>query len=360
VNAFLSGNASVLQVAGIEAGLAGGSDLPAISSFLTWRDRMSARLIFIVAVSAFAAAPVAGANGPWPAQPIRFIVPFPAGGAGDLVSRPVAEQLRERLGQAVVVENVAGASGALGTGRFANAAPDGYTLGQGNSATQTILPHLGAKLPYDPGTLTPISMLSEYGNVLVVANQLPARSMKEFLALARARPQALSYGSAGNGSSNHMASELLAIRAGVKFLHVPYKGNAPALADVAAGHLDWMFATVAEIKGFVQAGRVRALAVSDPAPDPMMPDLPTVRDTLPGFEVTGFIAAFGPPGLSEAIKKRLNSEINAILTTPEIVARLAAAGIRARPSTSEELARRIADDSAMWKSVITMQSIKAD
>ncbi len=301
----------------------------------------------------------AQAADPWPSQPIKFIVPFPPGGAGDLVSRPVAEKLRERLGQAVVIENVAGAGGALGTGRFAQAAPDGYTIGQGNSATQTIIPNLVSRLPYDPAKLTPISILTEYSNVLIVANNLPARDMKEFLALAK-RPQGLSYGSAGNGSSNHMASELLAIRAGLKFVHVPYKGNAPALADVAAGHTDWMFATISEVKAFLQAGRVRALAVSSAARDPLMPELPTIRDSLPNYEVTGFIALFGPPGMPAVIQKRLASEVNAILTTPDMVTRLAAAGIKATPSTSEELGRRVARDSALWKSVITTQNIKAD
>lgn len=297
----------------------------------------------------------------WPSKPIKYIVPFPPAGATDLMSRPLAEKLQERLRQPVVIENIGGAGGSIGVGRLAQAAPDGYTIGLGNSATHTITPHLLAKVPYDPSSsFTPISIINEYVNVLVVNPALPAADMAQFLALARSKPGGLSYASSGNGSSNHLSSELLASQARVKFNHVPYKGNGPALTDVAAGHADWMFGTISEVRPFVQAGRVRAIGISGLARDPQLPDVPPVRDTLPDFQVVGFMAVFAPAGLPPEVAQRLSSEVNAILRTPEMIERYAAGGMKATPSTPQDLAARVQRDLALWKRVIQDAGIKVE
>ena len=297
----------------------------------------------------------------WPAKPIKYIVPFPPAGATDLISRPLAEKLRERLGQPVVIENIGGAGGSIGVSRLAQASADGYVIGLGNSATHTITPNLQAKLPYDPvNDFTPISMLTEYVNVLVVTARLPAQDIKQFLQLARTKLGGLSYGSAGPGSSNHLTSEVLATQAGVTFTHVPYKGNGPALSDLAAGHVDWMFATISEVRPLVQAGKIRALGISGRERDPLLPEVAPLRETLPSFEVVGFMGLFAPARLPPPIVARLNTEVRAILGSPEMVERFTAQGMKARPSTPEELAARVARDLALWKSVIAAAGIKPE
>ncbi len=315
----------------------------------------------ILACSMLAAIGSASMAQDWPSQPIKYIVPFPPGGATDIISRPLADKLRERLGQAVVIENIGGAGASIGVGRLKQAKADGYTIGLGNSASQTITPHLLAKVPYDPLTdFTPITMLTEYANVLVVSTQSPARDMKEFLTLAKSSPKGLSYGSAGNGSSNHLSSALLAQSTGLPFTHVPYKGSSAALTDLMGGQLDWMFATISEIKPFVQAGKIRALGISSKTRDALLPDVPPIADTVPGYEVVGFMGLFAPARLPPAITARLNSEVNTILKSPDMVERFAAQGMRARTSTPDELAARVKRDHAMWKSLVNAAGIKPE
>lgn len=297
----------------------------------------------------------------WPTQVIKYIVPFPPGGATDQMSRPLVERLQQRLGQPVVVENIGGAGGAIGATRLAAAKPDGYVIGLGNSATHTITPHLVAKAPYDPITqFTPISLLNEYVNILVVNPNLPAKDLNTFLALARSRPNGLTYASSGNGSSNHLTSEMLAAQAKLKFTHVAYKGNSAALTDVMAGHTDWMFATVSEVLPYVQAGKLLALGTSGRNRDPLMPSVPSISDAVAGFEVIGFMGLFGPAGMPPDIVNRLNQEINTVLKSKEIVDRYGAAGMKATPSTPEQLAQRVKQDHGMWKRVIETAGIKAE
>jgi tripartite-type tricarboxylate transporter receptor subunit TctC len=297
----------------------------------------------------------------WPSQPIKYIVPFPPGGATDIISRPLADKLRERLGQPVVVENIGGAGASIGTTRLKQAKPDGYTIGLGNSASHTITPHLLARSPYDPLTdFTPISMLTEYANVLVVSSQSPARDMKEFLALAKSKPGGLSYGSAGNGSSNHLSSALLAQSTGLQFTHVPYKGSNAAMTDLMGGQIDWMFATISEIRPFLQAGRLRALGISSKTRDALLPEVAPIAETVPGYEVLGFMGLFAPAKLPPSITARLNSEVNSILKSPEMVERFALQGMRARTSTPEELAARVKRDHALWKSLVSAAGIKPE
>ncbi len=317
------------------------------------RKFLTATLLLAVAAMALAQE--------WPSRPIKYIVPFPPGGATDIISRPLADKLRERLGQPVVIENIGGAGASIGSTRLKQAPPDGYTIGLGNSASHTITPHLLAKLPYDPiSDFMPITLLTEYANVLVVSAQSPAKDMKQFLALARSKPEGLSYGSAGNGSSNHLSSALLGQMTGLPFTHVPYKGNNAAVTDVLGGQIDWMFATISEIRPFLQSGRLRALGISTKTRDALLPDVIPIADTVPGFEVLGFMGLFAPAKLSPAIAARLNSEVIAILQSPDMVERLAIQGMRPRTSTQEEFAARVKRDHALWKSVVNAAGLKSE
>lgn len=297
----------------------------------------------------------------WPSQPIKYIVPFPPGGATDLISRLVADKLRERLGQPVLIENVGGAGAAIGTARLKQAKPDGYTIGLGNSASHTITPHLLAKTPYDAKSdFTPISMLTEYANVLVVASNSPVKDLRQLLELGKSRPNGLSYGSAGNGSSNHLSGALLGQMAGMKFTHVPYKGNSAAITDLLGGQTDWMFATISEVRPFLETGKLRALGISTLQRDSMLPDVAPIVEVVPGYEVVGFMGLFAPANLPADIAARLNREVIDILRTPEMADRFAAQGMRARSSSAQELSARVRHDYAAWAAVIQSTGLKAE
>ncbi|MET4579821.1 Bug family tripartite tricarboxylate transporter substrate binding protein [Ottowia thiooxydans] len=315
----------------------------------------------ILGATALSLAVVAAHAQTWPTHAVKYIVPFPPGGATDLMSRPLVERLQQRLGQPVVIENIGGAGGSIGATRIAQAKADGYVIGLGNSASHTITPHLLAKPPYDAlKDFTPIAMINEYVNILVVNPALGVKNMEEFLALAKSKPGALRYGSAGNGSSNHLTAEVLASQARLKFIHVPYKGNGPALTDVIAGHIDWMFGTISEVLPYLESGKLIALGTSGVARDALLPKVPPIAEAVPKFEVTGFMAVFGPANLPAAVVQRLNTEVNAILKTPEIVERYANAGMKAVGSSPKELEQRVRADHALWKKVIETAGIKAE
>lgn len=303
----------------------------------------------------------ASAQAVWPALPIKYIVPFPAGGSTDMISRMVAEELRSRLGQPIVIENIGGAGASIGITRLKQAKADGYTIALGNSASHTITPHLLAKPPYDPLTdFTPISILTEYANVLVVAESSPARDMKQFLALAKSKPNGLTYGSAGVGSSNHLSSVLLGQMTKLEFTHVPYKGNAAALTDLIGGQTDWMFATVSEVAPFLAAGKLRALGISSRGRDSLLPDAPPIADVVPGYEVIGFMGLFAPANLPAPIAERLNREVVDILRSPAITERFVQQGMRAQSSTQAALQDRVKRDNAIWKAVLESAGVKPE
>lgn len=286
----------------------------------------------------------------WPSRAIKYIVPFGAGGSTDALSRALTERLQQRLGQPLVVENIGGVGGTIGMTRLARAEPDGYTIGLGNSASHTIAPNILSVQPYDPlNDFTPISLLAEYANILVVNAELPVKDIGEFIALAKKSSKPLTYGSAGVGASNHLTSEILGKRAAVSFTHIPYKGNSEAMTAVAAGHVDWMFATVGEVKPFVDSGKVRAIGSSGNVPEVLLPGVPPIANALPGFRVVGFMALFAPAKLPQPIAARLNKEIGAIVATPEIVERYRSMGLRAVSSTQAEAAARVASEYALWK-----------
>lgn len=305
--------------------------------------------------TALAAPATARAQGAWsPTRPIRFVVPFPAGGATDVVARVLAERLQEALGQPVVVENRTGAGGNIGVENVVRSPADGTTLLMGTTGTLTVNPHLYASLGFDPlRDLAPISMAFTTDHVLIVNPQVAAQTGQEFLALVRARPGALSYGSAGSGSSTHTVPELFKLAARVDIAHVPYRGSAPALNDLVAGTVQVMLDQIPSAIGQIQAGRVRALAVTGARRSPLLPDVPTLAEIgLPEAQATSWGAVMAPGGTPAPIVLRVNAAIREALAQPAVRERLAAAGADGVSSTPEELAALLRAESTKWARVV--------
>ena len=286
-------------------------------------------------------------------KPLRLMVGYAAGGPVDSMARIVAPLLARELGQNVIVENKPGASGALAGELVVSAPSDGSTVFFAASPTITIVPHIYKKMRYDPlKDLTPVAPLLTYANVLVVGKDNPARSLDDVLAQARANPGKVFYGSAGVGASNHLSGELLAAQTKVQLVHVPYKGNAPAMNDVIGGQLTMMFDIVGGARKYVTAGQVRALAVTSAARNPMMPDVPTMRESgLPGYEVVGWFGLFGPKVMAPAAAARLAEATRKLLAMPEMQTRLAERGYRAWSGTGEQLAAHARKELEMWGAV---------
>lgn len=305
--------------------------------------------------TALAAPATARAQGAWsPTRPIRFVVPFPAGGATDVVARVLAERLQEALGQPVVVENRTGAGGNIGVENVVRSPADGTTLLMGTTGTLTVNPHLYASLGFDPlRDLAPISMAFTTDHVLIVNPQVAAQTGQEFLALVRARPGALSYGSAGSGSSTHTVPELFKLAARVDIAHVPYRGSAPALNDLVAGTVQVMLDQIPSAIGQIQGGRVRALAVTGARRSPLLPDVPTLAEIgLPEAQATSWGAVMAPGGTPAPIVLRVNAAIREALAQPAVRERLAAAGADGVSSTPEELAAFLRAESVKWARVV--------
>jgi len=297
----------------------------------------------------------------WPARPVRVVVPFLAGGGGDAVGRAVSQALSERTGRAFVVDNRPGGASALGTELVARAAPDGYTMvivGPNHSTN----PHLMPRLPFDPlRDFSPIALLTSAPYVLVADPGLALRGFQDFIALARARPGALSYGSAGNGTAGHLAMEMIKLATGIDVVHVPYRGSPPVLVDVMAGRLAVGFDNVLSSSPGIRAGQMRALAVSGAERSALLPDVGTIAEQgMPGFDVTVWQAALFPAGVDPAITARASAEMAAVLATPELRARLAAIGVAPTPSTPGALADFIAADMARWGEVVRRAGVRLD
>jgi tripartite-type tricarboxylate transporter receptor subunit TctC len=300
---------------------------------------------------------IASADELWLARPIRFIVPFTPGGPTDAVARLVTQRLNERLRANLVVENVGGAGGGLGMERLTRAAPDGSAIGLGTTGTHGINPHLYARLPYDPVRgFTPVSLLIEHINMLVLRGDHPARNLSDLLAAARRGT--VTYGSAGNGSSNHLSAELLCMKAGVQMQHVPFRGSGPSMAEVLAGRIDFMFDTPAALP-LVQGTNARIIAVTSTGRHPLLPEVPAIAETIPDYKVIGWFGVFGPAGLPAPIVTTLNQAIAAVLAEPETQARLRGMGLDPASSSPEELAARVTQDDALWGSVIRQAGLQA-
>lgn len=320
------------------------------------------RLLFV----SLLAAPAWAAAQAFPAKPLKWIVPFPPGGPTDSFSRPVAQKLSELLGQPVVVENIAGAGAAIGTDRLAKSPPDGYTVALATTGTHSINPHLyGARLQYDAlKDFTPLTLAVKYTNVLVVHPSVPAANVGELIAYAKANPGKVTFGSAGNGSSNHLSGEVLKYVTQAPMQHVPYRGSAAALTDVMSGSLTYMFDILVTSIPQVRAGRVRALAVTSPTRSPHAPEVPTMAESgIKGYSEAGSDLWFGivaPAGLPKAITAKLNEKLIEAMRSPEIRQRVAAQMFELWTSTPEEFARVIRADHEKWGRIVKASGARVD
>lgn len=294
----------------------------------------------------------------YPTRPLRLIVPAPPGGSTDLFARVIGSRLASVLGKQVVIDNRPGAGAIVGTDLLAKAPPDGHTISVVYT-THTVNPSLQKKLPYDPiRDFAPITIVASAPLVLVVPADLPVRSVKDLVDLARSKP--LVYGSAGNGSGGHLSGELLKMMTGINATHVPYKGAGPAATDVVAGHLHFQFAAQITVQGFVKGGRLRAIAVTSLKRAPSFPDVPTVAEFLPGFEVINWFGFLAPARTPPAIVGRLHDEIITILKTPEVREKLAGEGSEPVGNTPEEFTAFLRKDIAKWAKVVKAAGMTAD
>ena len=298
----------------------------------------------------------------YPTKPIRWIMPYPPGGGGDIAARLLAQKLSENIGQPVLVENRPGAAGIIGTEAAARSAPDGYTLSFGTNSTHAIVTSLYPKLPYHPANdFAPVVNLVAVTNVLVVHPGVPAKTVTELIALAKQKPAALIYASAGSGSNAHLAMELFKSMAGIDVLHTPYKGVGPALNDLLAGRVHMMISNVPPVVGHIKAGKLRAVATTGKARAPSVPDVPTVDEMgLKGYESDAWWAAFAPAGTAKPIIDKLNAEFVKVIRTPEVKARLAELGLVAIGSTPEELAATVKADINKWAKVVQQSGAKVE
>ena len=298
----------------------------------------------------------------YPAKPIRFIVPIAPGGGADLVARVIAERLSRNLGQQVVVENRAGGGTVIGAELVARSPADGYTWLLGTATSHAINASLVKKLPYDPvKDFAPIALVAVLPQIIVIHPALPAASLKDFSALAKKRPGEILFGSPGNGSNNQLGAEMLNIVAGIKTLHVPYKGAGPAITDLLAGHLQFMFTTIPPALPQVKAGRLRALAVAGAKRSALLPELPTTAEQgARGVEAASWNGILLPAGAPRDIITRLHAEIGVVMKQPEVIERLAGAGVEAAMMSPEEFAAYIESETARYAKVVKSSGARVD
>jgi tripartite-type tricarboxylate transporter receptor subunit TctC len=321
------------------------------------------RLMLAAPLAALALSPATGlAQGDaWPARPLRFVVAAPAGSSLDVIARSVSDKLRDRLGQTIVVENIAGASGTIATGQVAKAAPDGYTLLMSFNGPLAATQFL-TKLPYDPQKdLSPVIQATSQPNILAVNANLPVRDARELVAYAKAHPGRLNYASVGNGSSSHLAMELFKAMAGIYVVHIPYNGAPPAALSLAAGDTQVLMTIPTVIMPQVKGGKVKALAVTSEKRFSLLPDIPTVTEAgLPAFEALAWNGVLVPAGTPAEIVQRLNREIDAILGMPDVKARLNNAGLEVVGGSPDAFRSLIAAEAKKWSEVIRRTGAKLD
>lgn len=302
------------------------------------------------------------AQSAWPERPIRLIVPFPAGSVTDVAVRILEASLSPRLKAQIVVDNRSGASGSIGVDAVAKAEPDGYTCGLITVSTHAVAPGLGRKLPYDPQTgFAPLGMIGSTPYVLVAYPGLGAATVAELIALAKAKPGSLNYGSAGPASMAHLAAALFATRTGTELVHVPYRSSAHSVTDIIAGRIQIQFATIPPSLELIATGRLKALAVSGGRRSPTLPDVPTVAEAaLPGFEASLWMALVMPARTAPEIVQRFNAALNATLADPKVRDALLVQGVETEPGPADAVATRIASDLVKWKDVIQKAGIKSE
>ena len=310
-------------------------------------------LLFLIASTAFAQT--------YPSKPIKIVVPFPAGGIADLYARLIGARLTDTWGQPIIIENRTGAGGNIGADAVAKSAPDGYTLVMGSFGTHAVNVSLFSSMPYDPvKDFAPIILVLEAEGLLVVHPSVPAQSVLDLIAYARAHPGKLTYASAGMGTASHLAGELFKTMAKVEMTHVPYKGNVPAITDLLAGQTSLLFGTMPTVLPHAKAGKLRALATIGSVRSAAAPDLPTVAETLPGFEVNNWVGLLAPAGTPAFIVRMWNTEVNKIMTSADIKQRLPTEGARYAPNSPEEFGAFIKSEIAKWAPVVKASGARVD
>jgi tripartite-type tricarboxylate transporter receptor subunit TctC len=297
---------------------------------------------------------------PYPAKPIRMMVPFPAGGGSDTMGRVIGQKLGERLGQSIVVENRPGAGGSIGADLVAKSAPDGYTILLGSTSELVQYPNVNPKIPYDPlRDFAPITTVGSVPMVLIVHPSLPARSVKELVALAKARPSELNFGSAGNGATTHLAVELFVLLTGARMTHVPYKGSPQAVTDLVAGNVQLGIPTMPAALSFIKAGRARALAVTSGKRTPVLPDVPTMQEAgVRGYETDLWTGILAPAGTPRTALSKLHDEIVQVAALPEVREALGRQGATPDTSTPEEFSVFIKSELAKWARVVKAANVR--
>ncbi|HEX4885217.1 MAG TPA: tripartite tricarboxylate transporter substrate binding protein [Casimicrobiaceae bacterium] len=316
----------------------------------------------LVAAAALAIAAPAAAQATWPSKPIRVVVPFPPGGTTDILARAAAQKMTEAWGQQVVVDNRPGAGGNIGAELVAKAPADGYTMLMGTVGTHAINASLYAKMPYDHvKDFVPVVLVAGVPNVLVVHPSVPAASVQELIAYGKANPGKLNFASSGSGTSIHLAGELFKVSTGVQMQHVPYKGSAPALADLLGGQVQLMFDNLPSALPHIRAGKLRALAVTSATRAPALPDVPTVAEAgVPGFEASSWFGLLAPAGTPPDVVAKVNGELARWIATADAKEKLLAQGANAAGGTPEDFAKHIAAETAKWANVVKASGAKVD
>ena len=323
---------------------------------------MKSRSAVVVAALLGSLLALAAQAQPFPSKPIKMVVPFTAGGSTDTVARIIGEKLTTRLGQPVIVENKAGAGGALGSDFVAKSPPDGYTLLVGTSSTMAIAPWVYTKLPYNPTRdLAPVTLLGIADIIVVVNSNVPIRTTKQLLDYAKANPGKLTFASGGNGSISHLLGEYFKSMAKVDMLHVPYKGDAQMVTDLLGGQVNLAFGTAVAWLPHIKAGKVAAIAVTNPKRSTTLTDLPTLSESgVPGYEAVQWFGIAAPAGTPREVIQRLNAEIKAILAMPEVQKRFVELGFDVVGDTPDEFAQFLRDENAKWKKIAEIAGTKLD
>jgi tripartite-type tricarboxylate transporter receptor subunit TctC len=318
----------------------------------------------LVALSLAAAHPclVSGAESAYPTKPVRVVVPFPAGSTTDIVSRQVAQGLVDTWGQQVIIDNRAGAGGTIGTLTVARATADGYTMLVGGTATHAITPNLHSKLDYHPlNDFAPIALMATTPYLLVVNPAVPANSVKDLVALAKAKPGALSYASGGNGSAPHLTAAIFSSMTGVDMTHVPYKGSAPAIIDLMGGRVQVFFTGIPSVLSHLRASRLKALAITSRERTTVLPELPTVAESgVPGYDVSPWFGLMAPAKTAPAILKRINADVNKTMASAELRKRLSADGVEVASGTPEQFRDFVRAELAKWGQAVKQSGMKIE
>jgi len=315
-----------------------------------------------LALLAAAVLPAAALADQYPAKPVTFVVPFPAGGGTDIAARVVAQKLTQKWGQSVIVENKAGAAGIVGTDVVAKARPDGYTLLIANVGIPSINPVLYARLPYNPDTaFVPITQICELPFVLMATPSFAANTPKELVALAKAQPDKVTFASSGSGGSPHLTAEIFQQATGTRMMHVPYKGGGPAMTDLMAGHVNLLFASILEGSGHIKAGKLKALAVTSAQRSPALPDVPTLAEAgIGGAESGSWVALMAPAGTPREVVDKIVADVKQVVADPQVRSQLVSQGATPQSSTPAQLQALIDADKARYGKVIRDKGIKVE